>query len=336
VTSTSSALVTVIVPCFNYGHFLPEALESLSRQSHPRWECIVVDDGSTDDTQAVVQSYVRRDPRYHYMHQHHRGLSAARNLGIRAGRGEYFQFLDADDLIEPRKLERHVRHLAEHEEVGIVYSPVRYFTTTGSRERRYSMREPDEPWMPQTSGRGRPVISAIARDNFMAVNCPLVRRDVTALAGGFDETLPALEDWEYWIRCAVQGTWFQYLDEPDTYALVRHHTASMSNDSMRMTRGLIALCRQALRSAPDAGARALFAWRLASARHNLYALQLRKGMPVRGLLNGLALGLSETRYRLSLRCLLGLALLPLIGRRRVADLLLEVSWSRSIRSYISG
>ena len=328
--------MTVIVPCFNYGHFLPETLESLSRQSHPRWECIVVDDGSTDNTQAVVQSYVRRDSRYHYMHQHHRGLAAARNLGIRAGRGEYFQFLDADDLIEPRKLERHVRHLAEHEEVGIVYSPVRYFTTTESRERRYSMREPDEPWMPQTSGRGRPVISAIARDNFMAVNCPLVRRDVTARAGGFDETLPALEDWDYWIRCAIQGAWFQYLDEPDTYALVRHHAASMSNDSLRMTRALIALCRQALRSAPDAGARALFAWRLASARHNLYALQLRKGMPVRGLLNGLALGLSETRYRLSLGCLLGLVLLPFIGRRRVAGLLLEVSWSRSIRSYISG
>jgi glycosyltransferase involved in cell wall biosynthesis len=328
--------VTVIVPSFNYAHFLPDALESVLRQSHARWECIVVDDGSTDNTEAVVRSYVRRDRRYHYIHQHHRGLSAARNLGIHAGRGEYFQFLDADDLIEPRKLERHIRYFAEHEEVGIVYSPVRYFTATGSQERRYSMREPDEPWMPQTSGRGRPVISAIARNNLMAVNCPLVRRDVTALAGGFDETLNALEDWDYWIRCAIQGTWFQYLDEPDTYALVRHHPASMSNDSMRMTRALIPLCRRALRSAPDAGARALFTWRLASARHDLYALQLRKGMPVRGLLNGLALGLSETRYRLSLRCLLLLALLPLVGKRRAASLLLDVSWSRSIRSYISG
>lgn len=327
--------MTVVVPCFNYAHFLPETLESVLRQSHPTWECIVVDDGSTDSTETVVQSFVRRDRRSRYIYQRNQGLSAARNRGIHEGRGEYFQFLDADDLIEPRKMERHVRHLEEHGEVGIVYSPVRYFTGEPGHKRRYSMREPDEPWMPQTSGRGLPVISAMARANFMAVNCPLVRRDVIARAGRFDETLHALEDWDYWIRCAAQGTWFQYLDEPDTYALVRHHPASMSKDALRITRALIPLCRRVLRSMPDASARDLFAWRLATARHDLYVLQLRQNMPLRGLLTGLVLGLSQKRYRISLQCLLGLGLLLFIGKRRVAALLLDVSWTRSIRSYFS-
>jgi glycosyltransferase involved in cell wall biosynthesis len=328
-------LVTVVVPCFNYAHFLPEALESVLRQSHPSWECIVVDDGSTDNTEAIVQSFVCRDRRYRYIYQRHQGLSAARNRGIDEGRGEYFQFLDADDLIESCKLERHVRHLEEHGKMGIVYSPVRYFAGEPGRERRYSMREPDEPWMPQTSGRGLPVVSAMARANFMAVNCPLVRREVIARAGRFDETLHALEDWDYWIRCATQGTWFQYLDEPDTYALVRHHPASMSKDEMRITRALIPLCRRALRLTPDASSRDLFALRLASARHDLYVLQLRQDRPLRGLLNGLALGLSKKGYRVALPCLLGLLLLPFIGKRRVAALLLDVSWSRAIRSYFS-
>jgi len=107
----------------------------------------------------------------------------------------------------------------------------------------------------------------------------------------------------------------------------------MSKDAMRTTRALILLCRQALRSIPDTGARDLFASRLSSARHDLYVLQLRQDMPLRGLLNGLVLGLSEKRYRISLQCLLGLLLLPFIGKRRVAALLLDVSFSRVIRSY---
>src|SRR5262249_30006792 len=115
----------------------------------------------------------------------------------------------------------------------------------------------------------------------------------------------------------------------------RHHPASMSQDAMRMSRALISMCRGQLRSAPDAGTRALFAQRLVNARDDLHVLPLRSGMTVRGLLNGFALGLSSGRHRLSLRCLLGLALLPFLGRRRVVALLLEVGWSRWIRSYIS-
>src|SRR5712692_6943 len=335
-TPASTALVTVVVPCYNYGRFLSDTLASVASQSHNRWECIVVDDGSTDGTESIVRSYASRDHRYRYIAQPHRGLSAARNRGIRAGLVEYFQFLDADDLIEPRKLEHHVRHFEKHGDVGIVYSPMRYFTIEPSRERKYSMREPDAPWMPQTSGRGLPVSAAMARTNFMAVNCPLVRRDIIARVGWFDERLDALEDWDYWIRCATQDTRFEFLDEPDTYALVRHHQGSMSKDELRMTRALLPLCRQALRLTPDPSSRARFSWRLASARHDLYVLQLRRGMLGRGLLNGVVLGLSDKRYRLVLQCLLGLTLWPFLGRRRVAALLLDVTWTRSIKSYFIG
>jgi hypothetical protein len=110
----------------------------------------------------------------------------------------------------------------------------------------------------------------------------------------------------------------------------------MSKDAMRIARAKIPLCRRALRVIPDASARSLFTLRLASARYDLYVLQLRQDMPLRGLFNGLVLGLSEKRYRIALQCLLGLVVLPFIGKRRVAALLLDVSWSRVIRSYFSG
>src|SRR5262249_4804693 len=109
----ASILVTIVVACFNYARYLPDTLESLRAQSHHNWECIVVDDGSTDETGAVAQAFIGKDPRFRYIHQQHRGLSSARNRGIRASRGQYIQFLDADDLIESRKLERHLHYLEE-------------------------------------------------------------------------------------------------------------------------------------------------------------------------------------------------------------------------------
>jgi glycosyltransferase involved in cell wall biosynthesis len=331
-----AGLVTIVIPCFNYGHFLPETLESVVNQSYDRWECIVVDDGSTDDTEAVVRPYVRADSRFQYLYQHNRGLSAARNSGISVGRGEYFQFLDADDLIEPRKLERHVRYLEEHGDVGIVYSPVRYFTTARKQDRKYSIREPDEPWMPKTSGRGEPVLAALAKGNVMAVNCPLVRTSTITRAGRFSERLKALEDWDYWIQCAAQGARFQYLDEPETYALVRDHPDSMIRDDVRIEAAFIPFCRRALRVTSDPASRALFTQRLASARQELYVWQLRHDMTVRGALNGLILWLSLRRYRFAIQCLLGLVILPFIGRQRCASLLVDHSWTKAIRNYLSG
>jgi len=95
--------VSVVVPTHNYAHFLPVALDSVLAQTYRDWECIIVDDGSTDDTAAVADVYVRRDPRFRYIHQANRGLAGARNTGVRNARGDGIQFLDADDrLLSPK------------------------------------------------------------------------------------------------------------------------------------------------------------------------------------------------------------------------------------------
>ena len=322
-------LVTVVVPCLNYGRYLPRALDSVMRQSYANWECIVSDDGSTDDTASVVASYARRDTRIRYIFQRNRGLSAARNRALLASQGTYIQFLDADDLIESRKLESHVRYLEEHDDVGVVYSPARYFRTGNEEDRRYSMGEPDVPWMPETSGVGPSLVSALSRTNIMAVNCALVRRSVVARVGLFDERLRALEDWDYWMRCAAAGVRFQYVDSGGTYALVRLHALSMTNDKERMTRALVQIHRRIARTAP--GSRVQMT-RLADTVKTLSVIQATTRKPISGLLTALYAGVGLGQGRFALKYLVCFLLMPLIGSERFADFLFDIP----LRNVIAG
>src|SRR5690606_13459543 len=116
---TKQALISVIIPCYNYGHFLAKTLGSLMSQTYPHWECIVVDDGSTDNTQQVTERFVINDPRFRYIFQENSGVSAAKNTGIRNSKGDYIQFLDSDDLIENKKFEHQIAFMKQHAEVDI-------------------------------------------------------------------------------------------------------------------------------------------------------------------------------------------------------------------------
>src|SRR5512142_2373135 len=96
------ALVSVIVPVYNYGRYLPDALDSVIEQTYETWECLVVDDASGDDSAAVAERYAARDNRIRCIRQEsNRGVSAARNRGIAESRGAFVQFLDADDRLLP-------------------------------------------------------------------------------------------------------------------------------------------------------------------------------------------------------------------------------------------
>ncbi len=110
--------VSVIMPTFNYGRFIGQAIESVLSQTHRNWELIIVDDGSTDDTSAVVSNF--KDTRIRYARLENGGVSRARNHGLDLARGEALAFLDADDVWLPHKLEAQVRVLSIEPEVGFV------------------------------------------------------------------------------------------------------------------------------------------------------------------------------------------------------------------------
>src|SRR6478752_5902047 len=117
-------LVTVIIPCFNYGRFLPDALDSIRTQTYEAWECLVVDDGSTDNTREVVSRYAQQDARFRYLFQSNSGVSSARNTALKEANGTYIQLLDADDLIEKEKLKLQVAFLEKNANVDLVYSNI--------------------------------------------------------------------------------------------------------------------------------------------------------------------------------------------------------------------
>jgi glycosyltransferase involved in cell wall biosynthesis len=246
-SSNQSHLVSVVVAAYNYGRFIPQTIDSLIAQTYTNWECIVVDDGSTDNSQAVVHTFVEKDARVHYLRQKNEKQAVARNTGIRHSAGEYLQFLDADDLIEPKKLEHQVKYLKEHSDVDIVYSGVRYFDEQVSDElaqsRRYSVWDDGKPWMPEISGRGEVVLEKLLRNNIMVVNSPLFKRSVVQEVGEFAPDLTPVEDWDYLTRCALAGFQFDYEDGEGIRALVRAHESSASLDGRRMMRATLKMRR---------------------------------------------------------------------------------------------
>ena len=227
-------LVSLIIPCYNYGWLLPETLDSVLAQTYPHWECLIIDDGSTDNSRSVAERYVQRDARFRYLYQVNKGMSAARNAGVAAATGDYVQFLDADDLLAPRKLELQVAFLEAHPSVDLVYGDMRYFRHGTLTELSQSMDMLNKPWMSGEEGQGEVLINAIVEKNLMVVNAPLTRAELLRRVGPFAEDLRSVEDWEFWVRCAMAGAHFRYDPSPETWALVRVHAKSTSQNMRRM------------------------------------------------------------------------------------------------------
>src|SRR5438552_637083 len=127
-SSVTMMLVSVVIPCYNQAHFLGEAIESVASQTYPHFEVVVVDDGSTDNTAAVVTGY----PGVRYFRQENQGLSAARNTGLRHSVGDRLVVLDADDRLMPCALEIGLTSLRDHPECAFVYGHSQFTTVDGS------------------------------------------------------------------------------------------------------------------------------------------------------------------------------------------------------------
>lgn len=112
----NNPLVSIIIPTFNRAHLIGETLDSIIAQTYTNWECIVVDDGSTDNTEEVVSAYVQKDSRFQFHHRpdtHKPGGNGARNYGLEISKGEYINFFDSDDLMHPEKLNKQLISLIE-------------------------------------------------------------------------------------------------------------------------------------------------------------------------------------------------------------------------------
>ena len=187
------ARASVIIPCFNLGRYLPEAIESVRRQTFRDFEIVIVDDGSTDaETIRIVESLRSASAPgaspLQVVRSENRGLSAARNLGIGSAHGEYVSCLDADDLFEPTWLEQAVARLDAEPDLAFVSHWLEAFG------------DEQGPWTP-----GRADLTALLDQNVFN-GAALFRRELVDAVGGFDESMrDGCEDWEFWIRVMEAG-----------------------------------------------------------------------------------------------------------------------------------
>ena len=234
--NTRPPLVSVVIPAFNAAKFLTGSIPSVLAQTWTDFEVIVVNDGSTDTTVECVQSF--EDPRVRLVTQANRGLAGARNGGIRAARGAYIAFLDADDLWHPQKLEHHVTHLRSQSDVGVSYSASALMDDEG-RDLRLMQN-------PKLHG-------VTARDVFLRNpvgngSAPVIRRQTlediafAAPSGAegewwyFDERFRQSEDIECWLRIALSTPWrFEGLAKPLTRYRVNAGGLSAALDKQHST-----------------------------------------------------------------------------------------------------
>lgn len=238
---TPNALVSVIIPSYNYANFIIETLNSVRAQNYEYWEAIVVDDGSTDNTKALVLELARIDSRIIYVYQVNKGLSEARNTGLNRSSGAYIQFLDADDLISEDKLKLQLEHFSNDPTLGISYTDAYYFASNNVKEWFKNINLTQQEWMARLNDNSKfEQLFELTNKNIMPVNSPLVKKEVIERMGNFNIVLTSLEDWEYWFRSAF---WFKigYLENPKAYCLVRIHQYSMSKNARRMLLNEIAL-----------------------------------------------------------------------------------------------
>jgi glycosyltransferase involved in cell wall biosynthesis len=198
---TSSPKVSVIIPTYNRAHLIGESIQSVLDQTFQDFELIIVDDGSSDDTETVVKGF--EDPRIRYIYQENRGISGARNTGIRNAEGQYVAFLDSDDLWLPELLESEVPILDTNLDVGVVYAKAQAMDTDGnlaSFTRGNSQRYPDQ------------TLKSALYGDFVAFITAVVRRECFDRIGLFDEVLKGRVDWDIWVRIAKHYR-FAYIDK---------------------------------------------------------------------------------------------------------------------------
>jgi glycosyltransferase involved in cell wall biosynthesis len=200
------AAVSVVIPSFNRKELLKRALGSVLGQTYPDWEAVVADDGSTDGTCELAREFPPERVRFVRLPSR-RGPAAARNAAIAAAEGRVIAFLDSDDEWLPAKLERQMDVFASAPpDVGVVYTrTLRFF-----RGRTYEIPSAS---VGQTDGN---LLAPILRGVYLVPTpAAAVRRQFLEAAGPFDETLPALEEWDLWIRLAGICS-FAYIPEPLT------------------------------------------------------------------------------------------------------------------------
>jgi glycosyltransferase involved in cell wall biosynthesis len=192
-------LVSIIIPCYNAERWIAEAIESALAQTYSPVEVIVIDDGSTDNTLKIVQSF--GNPKIKWETGTNQGGNVVRNKGFGLSKGEYIQWLDADDYLLPEKIEHQAAYL-QRTGCDIVYGDWRH----------QFHEENDHIWLGdiKESGNQEDILEALLSGWWAAPLAYLMKREIVEKIGGWDEKLRAGQDRDFWLRAAIAGAKFSY------------------------------------------------------------------------------------------------------------------------------
>jgi len=216
-------LVSVVIPAYNVSRYVRESVDSALGQTHPAMQVIVVNDGSTDDTGAVLAAY---GDRIVYHGQENQGLSAARNAGLRLATGEYIAFLDSDDAWLPEKTAAQLAVFARSAEVGLVSCPYLVMNqesvVEGEVRGQHSAGETD-------------LCELLLGNTVGSPSCVMLRRACLDRVGFFDETLVnGSEDWDYYLRVVLASFRIDFADQPLAKYRVLASSMSSAKNADRM------------------------------------------------------------------------------------------------------
>ncbi|MFC3608427.1 glycosyltransferase family 2 protein [Stutzerimonas tarimensis] len=219
---TGKPLISVVIPCYNYGAFVGEAIASVLAQGYPHYELIVVDDGSTDDSAAVIERELGKGEggaqRVAFVQQPNRGVSAALNAGLALAKGELIATFDADDVMPPGRLALQAEYLARHPEVGCLGGVAVRIDEQGSL-----LPKKDKDRQVQRYDFAR----ALAKALVVGGNIAVYRREAMDRAGGYDPAI-RIQDFQMTLKVAHAGYLVDIL--PEVVTLYRKHPGSLSSD----------------------------------------------------------------------------------------------------------
>ncbi|MBQ3690736.1 MAG: glycosyltransferase family 2 protein [Bacteroidales bacterium] len=202
--------ISIIVPCYNQAQYLSETLESVISQTYQDWECLIVDDGSPDNTKEVAEEFCKKDNRFIYLYKENGGISSARNFGIQHSSGDYILPLDSDDIIDRTFLEKTLQVLVSDSEIKVVYTRVMQFGLINQELK----------------------LPICTLERMMGRNCivctALYRKGDYEKTIGYNENMAlGLEDWDFWLSMLEQGG--KVYQIPEVLFFYRIKTLSRNN-----------------------------------------------------------------------------------------------------------